>query len=85
MRPVLKSGPPPSTPCPPARSPLPRIPGSCRSRAHRDVDRQLTNARIGVFVCGGDSLCDSVEAAVLDTQAGCETGNKFVFHKEMFG
>ena len=34
-------------------------------------------------MCGGDSLCDSVEAAALAASVG--SSNVFVFHKEIFG
>ncbi len=49
----------------------------------RNIDRKLKiPSRVGVFVCGGDSLCKSVESAVA---ASVSTKHEFVFHKEIFG
>ena len=49
----------------------------------RNIGKKLiTPSSIGVFVCGGDSLCNSVENAI-DASAGGK--HEFVFHKEIFG
>jgi hypothetical protein len=53
--------------------------------AVRNIDRQLRKSRIGVFVCGGDSLCATVEVSALAASAGSNSDNVFVFHKELFG
>ena len=56
----------------------------CDHRLRRNVDRKLKRkGRIGVFVCGGDALCNSVERA--SAVASATSQHEFVFHKEIFG